>query len=89
MCKELNRYFAVPVGGLAAGTFFPQQQTVAMDELGRLSARAEDLMRRYDDEAPAREFAEHVPGHIDRIMAALGRGEIVATFCAWPISDCV
>jgi len=71
--EELSRYFAAPAGGSTAGVFFPQQQAVVLDELGRLSALADDLMRRYDDEGCARQFAERAPGHIDRIMAALGR----------------
>lgn len=70
--EELARYFAVRVGGVPAGAFFPRQRAVVMEQLKRLSELADDLPNHYHDEACVRLFAERAPGHIDRIMRALG-----------------
>ena len=70
---ELTRYFASRVGDHTAGALFPQEQAQVLHELGQVVARAERLLRDYDGEACRREFAESVPRHIDRTMAALGQ----------------
>jgi hypothetical protein len=69
---DLERYFAVPVGGLPAGAYFPQHRAEVLGDLSALGRLTAALQARYDDPTAARRFAEEAPGHIDRIMTALG-----------------
>ena len=70
--EDLTRHFAQAVGEHTLAALFPRQQATVFHELVLLAVCAEDLIAQYDDEAAGRQFAAGVPGHIDRIMAALG-----------------